>query len=64
MIKCLNLVQVICDDCGETVILKTWQSAKLLGWVVPNDGALQRCPLCSKKYIQNYLGKFRRNKND
>jgi len=30
-IKCINLVQVICDDCGESIFLKTWQEAKHLG---------------------------------
>lgn len=49
MIICLSLVQVVCDDCRETVILKNWRDAKELGWAVPIDGAFQRCPGCSKK---------------
>ena len=49
-IKCINLVQVICDDCGDSIMLKTWQEAKHLGWAVPCDGAFQRCPSCSKKF--------------
>lgn len=51
MIICLNLVQVVCDDCHETVLLKNWQDAKKLDWAVPNDGAFQRCPECSKKHV-------------
>ena len=50
MIICLNMVQVVCDDCRqETVILKQWQHASKLGWAAPIDGAFQRCPGCSKK---------------
>ncbi len=50
MIICLNLVQVVCDDCPATVILEEWQHARKLGWTVPNDGAFQRCPKCSQKH--------------
>lgn len=49
-IKCINLVQVICDDCGDSIMLKTWQEAKHLGWCVPCDGAIQQCPKCLKIY--------------
>lgn len=49
-IKCINLVQVICDDCDDSIMLKTWQEAKHLGWAVPIDGAFQRCPKCTKAY--------------
>ena len=49
MIICLNLVQVVCDDCHATVILEQWQHASKLGWAAPIDGAFQRCPKCSQK---------------
>lgn len=49
MIICIKKVQVICDKChDETVILRTWQEAKKLGWTVPIDGAFQWCPQCAK----------------
>ena len=49
-IKCINLVQVICDDCGDSIMLKTWQEAKHLGWAFPCAGAHQQCPPCFEKY--------------
>lgn len=51
MIKCLQLIQVICDDCGTSIMLKRWQDATKLGWAAPIDGAFQKCPRCAKKYI-------------
>ncbi len=51
-IKCINLVQVICDDCGTSIMLDTWQAASKLGWDAPIDGAFQRCPVCSEKHTQ------------
>lgn len=49
-IKCIQLVQVICDDCGKSIMLEKWQDARKLDWAAPIDGAFQRCPECSKKY--------------
>jgi len=51
MIKCLQLIQVICDDCGTSIMLDKWQDAAKLEWTVPIDGAFQKCPKCTKKYI-------------
>ena len=51
-IKCINLAQVICDDCGKSILLEKWQEAAKLGWAAPIDGAFQRCPVCSEKYIE------------
>ena len=61
-IKCINLVQVICDDCGESIFLKTWQEAKHLGWTVPIDGAFQSCPECSKKYTNKIFQEAKQSK--
>ena len=49
-LKSINLMQIICDDCGDSIMLKTWQEAKHLGWAVPCDGAVQQCPPCLEKY--------------
>ena len=49
-IKCFNLTQVICDDCGKSVILEKWRDAAKLGWAVPNDGAFQRCLKCTEAH--------------
>ena len=49
-IKCINLVQVICDDCGKSILLENWQEASKLGWAAPIDGAVQQCPPCLEKY--------------
>ena len=54
-IKCIQLVQVICDDCGKSIMLDKWQDASKLGWAAPIDGAFQRCPECSKKYINKFF---------
>ena len=50
-IKCINLIQVICDDCGTSIMLETWQEAAKLDWAAPIDGAFQRCPKCTRKYV-------------
>ncbi len=54
-IKCVNLDQVSCDDCNEIILIKKWPDARKLGWAVPNDGAFQRCPACTKKYLDNLM---------
>ncbi len=51
MIKMIELVQVICDDCGDSIMLKSWQEASKLDWAAPIDGAFQRCPKCKKCYV-------------
>jgi len=55
-IKCVNLVQVTCDDCGTMLMLEAWQDAAKLGWAAPIDGAFQRCPECSDKFIAQTVG--------
>ena len=50
-IKCIKLIQVICDVCGRSIMLDNWQDASKLGWAAPIDGAFQKCPECNKKYV-------------
>ena len=50
MIKCLELIQVICDGCGTSIMLDQWQDAAKLGWAAPIDGAFQRCPKCEEAH--------------
>ncbi len=45
---CTNAVFVKCDRCKEMLMLKHWQDARKLGWIVPNDGAFQYCPKCNE----------------
>lgn len=49
-IKCIQLVQVICDDCGKSIFLEKWRDAAKLGWAAPIDGGMQKCPPCLEKY--------------
>ena len=49
-IKVISLNQVICDDCGKSIMLEKWRDATKLGWAVPNDGAFQKCDVCADKY--------------
>ena len=51
-IKCINLIQVICDDCAKTIMLPRWQDAPKLGWIAPIDGAFQRCKECGEKHAE------------
>ena len=49
-VKVISLAQVICDDCGKSIMLESWRDAAKLGWAVPNDGAFQKCNVCIVKY--------------
>jgi len=48
-IRCINVVQVVCDLCGKTIFLERWQDAAKLGWCAPCDGMFQWCPKCLEK---------------
>jgi len=58
-IKCIHLVQVICDDCGKSIFLEGWRDASKLGWEAPCDGAIQRCPSCLEKYKDKLFAQAR-----
>lgn len=48
-IRGVDAVEVSCQNCTATILVKEWPYAARHGWAVPSDGHLQLCPDCVLK---------------